>query len=621
MGIVSEFVHTPSLCWSRVTVQPLRRRKCLSRVMDKGLRNETLEQSDVVFSTKEERAPLLPSPKDKHHKSKTSLCGRIVDGCLAFRRKKIISVEVAIFMYCFAFYLTGVAGQQFIYQYYEVKYLRASGFENFTISGMCLPTELQHEPCSEDGTTVQHCVQRDTSYLVRNITVVSTVVMCFAIIFIGPLSDKLGRKIALILPAVGAIVTYSLTLLLIYFELPISMVVIGGAIAGLSGGQGATLVGGFTYVSDITTPRLRTLRIGVINAMLFISGALSTSIGGAWLNSNACTYEHLYWFALAISILEIIYIIFGFPESIVKSRQNTPGVTGSYRSRSCVTPRQWLGIFKKAILKFCNGLKIFLRLRLSTFELWLSLIADMLFTINAVAKETFFITFFQGFPLFWDRITIGSFTSMIFGLSGVSVIVLLPILSLGFKLPDPLIALLGTVPGVMVFLVVAYLGDTLALWSMFLRKHISVYMCMCVCGFGYVCVCVCVLCVSACTYVCVCVWCTCVYMCVCVGGLSVCVCVCVCVCVYVFVFTCVCVCGMCVCICVCVCLRVYVFVFTCVRVCMCECDGWVVYVCKYVCVCVCVGVCVCVHVHIFACMHVSVLLCVVIMLHIPSNML
>ena len=428
------------------------------------------------MSSKEESSRLLTSSvhEDGHRSVSNGFCGRVVDSLLAFRRKRIITVEVAVFLYCFSMYMTNLVSQQFMYQYFEVHYLRKLGYGNFSISGMCINPKLQFESCGDDQTTVQHCVQRDTSYLIRNLTIATTIIMSVTTLFIGPLTDKVGRKFALVLAALGNIVSFVLSLLVIYLQLPIRpMVIVAGVINGATGGLASTLVGAYTYISDISTNRYRTLRLGLIVAMMFISGGIGQYVCGVWLYHNNCTYEHLFWFAVSVNALEVLFVLFGFPESRTSTTQDaSQTVIKKPCNCSFCNPKDCLEVLKVSLIKFFKGFRIFLRFQLVTVELWLALLASMLYVMNSVGIETITTAFLKGYPLFWNSENLGTYNAMIFGLSGGFVVILLPILSVLLKLPDPLIALLSTVPAVMAYFMVAYLGPTLTTWKMYLRKFV-----------------------------------------------------------------------------------------------------------------------------------------------------
>nr|QOI16595.1 proton-coupled folate transporter-like [Halisarca dujardinii]QSX72299.1 solute carrier family 46 member 1 [Halisarca dujardinii] len=423
------------------------------------------------MAKKEESQKLLASSIEVNGDSTSSsktIFSRAIGKVLAFRETKIISVEVAVFLYCFAMYLSQPVSQQFMYQYFEVQYLRQTGLTNLSISGMCLSPELLLHPCPGQDTTIENCARTDTSFLIRDYTVITTVIMSISILFIGPLTDKLGRKFALYIATAGAAVSSSFILFVVFFNAPIRpLILAGGALNGLTGGLGATLIGSFAYVSDFTSSRYRTLRLGLISAMLFSAGAISQVLGGVWLNLNNCTYEHVIFCSIGINVLEVVFVIFGFPESR-KGTANGNRTDATKRCKFCdCGPKQFLDVFKVAIVRFVKGFKIFLRLKLTTVELWLSLIISALYAMNFTAIQTFTVEFLKGYPLFMDPQTIGIFFAVTFALGGVFAVVLLPILSVVLKLPDPLIALLCIVPAVFANFMIGYLGPTIDTWRMF----------------------------------------------------------------------------------------------------------------------------------------------------------
>jgi hypothetical protein len=93
--------------------------------------------------------------------------------------------------------------------------------------------------------------------------------------------------------------------------------------------------------------------------------------------------------------------------------------------------------------------------------------------MNSTAIMTLTVTFLKGYPLLLGPEAIGIFSAASFGLAGIVVICVLPILSNVLKLPDPLIAFVSTVPAIMAYFMISYLGPSLTAWKMFLLTGCS----------------------------------------------------------------------------------------------------------------------------------------------------
>ncbi|XP_017782042.1 PREDICTED: uncharacterized protein LOC108566582 [Nicrophorus vespilloides] len=137
--------------------------------------------------------------------------------------------------------------------------------------------------------------ESEVQQLVASMTVWKTILQsglpAFLILFVGAWSDRWGlRKPCMLLPIVGEFVTVIGLMLCTYFfyELPMEVnAFIEGIFPALTGGWFTMFMGIFSYIGDVTTLKMRTLRIGVVNVFcslgipvgLALSGILFKKIG------------------------------------------------------------------------------------------------------------------------------------------------------------------------------------------------------------------------------------------------------------------------------------------------------------------------------------------------------
>ena len=74
-----------------------------------------------------------------------------------------------------------------------------------------------------------------------------------AILFLGPYSDRVGRKYALVVPIVGQTLFSLCTLATMYFVLPLQFLLIGSFLYGCCGFWVTLFMGVISYITDITT--------------------------------------------------------------------------------------------------------------------------------------------------------------------------------------------------------------------------------------------------------------------------------------------------------------------------------------------------------------------------------
>ena len=87
-------------------------------------------------------------------------------------------------------------------------------------------------------------------------------------LFIGPWSDKFGRKVLMILPMSGYVFFYLWMFInVIYYEEMVVEYLMLEVFAYWPGGWMCMFMGFYSYISDISSPRTRAIRIGILDCM------------------------------------------------------------------------------------------------------------------------------------------------------------------------------------------------------------------------------------------------------------------------------------------------------------------------------------------------------------------
>ena len=147
-------------------------------------------------------------------------------------------------------------------------------------------------------------------------TVASLLPAVVSLWMLGSYSDKGGRKVAIIIPQIGALIRCINLLAVIYFDLPLYVMVIGAFFEGLSGAFYMILSGGFSYIADITSPEMRSLRITVLDFCFTFGTVVSQIAGGYLIASLGFFYPFL--ILAAILLLDLVATVIFLPETVTK---------------------------------------------------------------------------------------------------------------------------------------------------------------------------------------------------------------------------------------------------------------------------------------------------------------
>ena len=103
--------------------------------------------------------------------------------------------------------------------------------------------------------------------------------------FYGSLSDHVGRKMTLILPTIGqAISMANYIIQSVHMEYHVGYILIGRMISGIFGGWIGCCLASFSYLSAVTSPDTRTVRISLAEGCISISISISFFISGVILD-------------------------------------------------------------------------------------------------------------------------------------------------------------------------------------------------------------------------------------------------------------------------------------------------------------------------------------------------
>ena len=362
-------------------------------------------------------------------------------------RGKIITVEPIVFLYVLERYLVVLFSGLYYYQRFARDSLQAA---NYSISEyFCINASYLDEVLGEGASdSVEDNATELTFYVVLSATLVSIT----STVIMGPMTDLYGRKFALISVYIGRMIGELMILVIVYCGLNLNWYIAATVISSLFGDYGVFVMAITAYVSDISSLKMRLLRIGLLGLVTYISTGVSTIIGGTWINEVDCDFKSVSWAPFICCIVGVLASMFTFPESLSKDQRR----------------------LKRSSAESCNrvkiiwgGLMLYFRRGLVTIKLWISLfVLLLLLTIarGALLIETFF---FIRRPLEWSPEEIGLYGGYNAVTHGLSLLLLMPT-ALAIGVPDVVLAIIGVLSSCLGYLFTAGVRKT---WHMFASRY------------------------------------------------------------------------------------------------------------------------------------------------------
>ena len=230
---------------------------------------------------------------------------------------KSITVEPITFFYACAMILHTPVIQQYVYSRVAIK----RGLSDTIFLSDSSKCEPDVNIASFAYRESRNVVQAEASMVHLGIVLSASVPSIIMALLLGAWSDKVGRKIVMMLPIIGGLVEATFILMIMYANLPIYVLFVGSFINGMCGFFTTMILAVFSYMADITEESKRALRLGIIEAIAFISGMISHLTSGWWIKHLG--FKSPYWLILTLHTLNLLYVIFILPETIIKPERKS----------------------------------------------------------------------------------------------------------------------------------------------------------------------------------------------------------------------------------------------------------------------------------------------------------
>ncbi len=269
-------------------------------------------------------------------------------------------------------------------------------------------------------------------------------------LFCGAWSDQVGRKLVLVLPCIGTIVTvfiYLISTLKAGYYLP--MVLCGAVIRGTFGGTAVLLMAVQSYISDTTSIGHRTWRFGMLLAMNYFGNVLGYIIMGIVL--NVANFEDIFCIVI---ILQSVCVVW----ALMFMTNKTPLQEESDADTSILQKGRFL--FKLQHLK--DAFQVLIRPREGGGRRHICLLLTAV-VVNQIGREVegdIMVLFVERRPLNWGKSMYGYLAATDFSCMGLLVCAALPILSYRYQIPDMYLVILGICAKVIRLLILSFSTST-----------------------------------------------------------------------------------------------------------------------------------------------------------------
>eukprot|EP00058_Branchiostoma_floridae_P016992 XP_002602480.1 hypothetical protein BRAFLDRAFT_86864 [Branchiostoma floridae] len=138
---------------------------------------------------------------------------------------------------------------------------------------------------------------------------------------LGPMSDKVGRKVAIVTPVIGALASLLCAALVVYLNLPLQVFLPGALLYGMLGSSTTLYSGCFAYLTDITKPgNSRAMRMAILESCLGIAAVVGVLTGNLWLGVLGVPlgFQEPFFFAAGLAAFSLLYAMFGIKETCPK---------------------------------------------------------------------------------------------------------------------------------------------------------------------------------------------------------------------------------------------------------------------------------------------------------------
>ncbi|EZA62407.1 hypothetical protein DMN91_010681 [Ooceraea biroi] len=180
---------------------------------------------------------------------------------------------------------------------------------------------LHDNSSSPEAHRIDLLVQPHASLIVMSKSFVESIFPSLLALFLGPWSDKYGRKPVILSGYIGTCLTYLLLCVMANWEIAAWYFLLAYIPTALLGGIGVLMLASFCYITDITNENERAWHLAWLDAST--NAGLLIGLFSAPAIFDAYGYTTVFGVATVLSAVAILYIVIFVPETI---HSNSSGI-------------------------------------------------------------------------------------------------------------------------------------------------------------------------------------------------------------------------------------------------------------------------------------------------------
>ncbi|BFG04190.1 proton-coupled folate transporter [Drosophila madeirensis] len=221
-------------------------------------------------------------------------------------------LEPAVFLIFFARYLIGAVYQNQILYQTCVTIMKYNATE-------CEPLLGIDRGESEASKKIEVQVQEYSANIMMTTSLLESIIPAFVSLFLGPWSDKFGRRPILLTTftgyLTGSIILLIITRITMATNISPWWFLLSSVPSVLSGGTCALITGIYCYISDVAKERKRALRM-VLNEASLCTGMMVGNVASGYIYAATNAFT-LFFIASCLMGLSLMYVYFCVPESLI----------------------------------------------------------------------------------------------------------------------------------------------------------------------------------------------------------------------------------------------------------------------------------------------------------------